>query len=232
MAETLLPDDSRTVAGLESIACLFEWMRSMPEPARKRVWATLSECSDDIQQVVVSMLGLLKNSETSPNERQRALMTLADALSLNPDEDGEYGQDLVASEAGAAVRYPLLAREVEKMNSQEASFAARLREIMKAKHISQTELAERIGCSQPAISRMLNRNGRPQKKTILKMAEALNVNTQELWPDLEVAEMLDAVVAFQQPDYVMTDAEARALGNTAKRNHSKIPVKSLPTRHR
>jgi len=232
MTETLLPDDSETLAGLESITCLLEWTRSMPAPARQRFWATLAECSDDVQRVVVSMLELLKHAETSPHERQRALMTLADALSLNPDDDGEYGQDLVRSEADAATQFPFLAREVEKMNSQEATFAERLRALMESKHISQTELAERIGCLQPAISRMLNRNSRPQKGTVLKLAEALNVNAQELWPDLEVVDMLDAVASFQQPDYVMTDAEAQALADTSKRNRSKIPAKSLPARRR
>lgn len=230
MAETLLPDDARTVADLESVARLLEWTRGMPEPDRRRFWATLAECSDDVQRLVVSMLGVLKSAESKPNERQRALMTLADALSLNPDEDGEYGLDLVASEAEAAARTPSLARGVEKMDSQEATFALRLRELMDAKHISQTELAERIGCSQPAISQMLNRNCRPQKKTILKLAEALNVPAQDLWPDIEVVEMLDAVASFQQPDYVMTDAEARALADPSNRNRAKIPVKTLPTR--
>ena len=42
------------------------------------------------------------------------------------------------------------------------------------------------------------------------------------------SEMLDAVADFQRPDYVMTEAEARALSNTAKRNPPKIPAQSLP----
>ena len=98
--------------------------------------------------------------------------------------------------------------------------------------VTQQELAERIGCSQPAVSQMLNRNCRPQKKTILKLAEALNVQPQELWPDLEVADMLDAVASFQQDDYVMTEAEAESLRNSKGRNAPKIPVRSLPARRR
>lgn len=229
MAETLLPDTPQTVAHLESIACLLEWTSKMQPEDRRRFWATLSECSDEIQRVVARMLNILKTPDTSSNERQRALMTLADALSLNPDDDGEYGHDLVASESKAAAHYPQLAREVEQMNTQETRFANRLRELLESRHISQTELANRIGCTQPAISQMLNRNCRPQKKTILKLAEALDVPPEKLWPDIEVAEMLDAVASFQQPDYVMTEAEARALADTSNRNRPKIPVKSLPT---
>ncbi len=73
---------------------------------------------------------------------------------------------------------------------------------------------------------MLNRTCRPQKKTIVKLAEALNVQPSDLWPDIEVAEMLDAVASFQQDDYVMMEAEARALGDTSQPNRPKIQAKS------
>ena len=79
---------------------------------------------------------------------------------------------------------------------------------------------------------MLNRSCRPQKKTILKLAEALNVQARDLWPDIDVAEMLDAVASFQHDDYVMTEAEARALSDTSRRNRPKIQAKSLPIRRR
>jgi len=116
------------------------------------------------------------------------------------------------------------------LNAQEATFAQRLRELMEAKRISQQELADRVGCSQPAISQMLHRRCRPQKKTILKLAEALNVPAHELWPDIEVADMLDAVASFQQGDHVMTEAEARALADTSKKNRPTVQAKSLPQR--
>lgn len=231
MAGTLLHDDAQTVARLDSVACLLEWMRSMPAASRKRFWSALAECSDAVQQVVITLLKVVKDPRTTPVERQRALMTIADALFLNPDEeDGEYGQDLAASETYAAAKVPPLAREVQKMDAQEAKFAQRLREQMEVKRISQQELADRVGCSQPAISQMLNRMCRPQKKTILKLAEALNVQARELWPDIDVADMLDAVASFQQDDYVMTDAEARALADTSMKNRPKVRAKSLPRR--
>jgi transcriptional regulator with XRE-family HTH domain len=231
MAEIVLHDDAQTIARLDSVACLVEWMRSMPAPSRKRFWGALAECSDAVQEVVVTLLQVVKDPRTTPVERQRALMTIADALFLNPDEeDGEYGQDLAASETYAASKVPSLAREVLRMNAQEAKFAQRLRELMGAKRISQQELAERVGCSQPAISQMLHRRCRPQKKTIKKLAEALNVPVRELWPDIEVADKLDAVASFQQDDYVMTDAEARALADTSNKNRPEVRVKSLPKR--
>src|SRR5262249_16777445 len=122
------------------------------------------------------------------------------------------------------------AREVQKMNAQEETFAQRLRELMDAKQISQQELAERLGCSQPAISQMLSRTCRPQKRTISRLAEALKVNPRELWPDIDVADMLDAVASFQQDDYTMTAAEASALADTAKKNRPRVRAKALPVR--
>lgn len=230
MADSLLPDDPQTVQRLDSVACLLEWMRSMPAPTRKRFFGALAECSDAIQQVVDRLLVVVKNPKTTAFERQRALMTTADALFPDSDESRECGLALATSEAGAAAESPSLAREVQKIEAQEATFARRLREVMEAKRVSQLELADRVGCSQPAISQLLNRNCRPQKKTILKLAEALNVHAWDLWPDIDVAEMLDAVASFQQDDYVMTDAEARALSDTSQPNRPKIQAKALPAR--
>lgn len=231
MAETQLPDDPQTLQRLDSVACLFEWMRSMPAPNRKRFLGALAECSDAIQQVVIRLIVVVKNPQTTAVERRRALMTIANALFPSSDEGGEYGLN-PAEEARTAAGSPSLAREVQAMATHEATFAQRLREVMEAKRVSQLELADRVGCSQPAISQLLNRNCRPQKKTILKLAEALNVQASDLWPDIEVAEMLDAVVGFQRDDYVMTEAEARALSDTSRPNRPQIPAKSLPTRRR
>jgi len=45
-----------------------------------------------------------------------------------------------------------------------------------------------------------------------------------------VADMLDAVASFQQVDDTMTDAEARALADTANKYRPKIQEKSLQSR--
>ncbi len=207
LGDDLLRDDPQTVARLDSIACLFEWMQALPAPERKCFLGRLAECSDAVQHVVIRLLAVIKNPDTAPAERKRALSAIADALFLSPEE----------TDGGCP---------------QEAAFAQRLRELMEAKRISQQELAERAHCSQPAISQMLKRACRPQKKTILKLAEALNVEARDLWPDIEVAEALDAVAGFQQPDYVMTPVEAQALADTSRRNAPKLQAKALPKRPR
>jgi transcriptional regulator with XRE-family HTH domain len=53
---------------------------------------------------------------------------------------------------------------------------------MEERGVTQTELAERIGVGQPAISNMLCRQCRPQKRTVEKIAAALEVAPEELWP--------------------------------------------------
>ena len=76
---------------------------------------------------------------------------------------------------------------------------------------------------------MLNRTCQPQKQTILKLAEALNVQASDLWPDIDMTEMLDAVASFQQDDHVMTEAEARTLP-PQNRTATSLPYPLNPAR--
>jgi transcriptional regulator with XRE-family HTH domain len=210
MSDSILEDNPQTVEMLKSMKRLWNWARTLPRQQRRRFFAALAECSDELQETVLRLVAVVENPDSAPADRKRAMMTIADTLFLNPDEDdGQIGMD-----------------------AQEATFAQRLRTLLESKGISQGDLAERIGCSQPAISQMLTRNCRPQKNTILKLAEALHVNPRELWPDLETADMLDAVASFQQDDYSMTEAEARALRDKERRNRSKVPARTLPKRRR
>ncbi|HEY1598860.1 MAG TPA: helix-turn-helix transcriptional regulator [Pirellulales bacterium] len=218
MAESILDDNPQTVELLRSMTRLMVWMRSMQPSKRRRFWIALAECNDEQQAVVSRMLSVVENSQSIPADRQQALLAIADTLGLQ-SHDSQSELELAAPHDAA-------------VDTQQAAFALRLRELMESKRVSQQELADRVGCSQPAISQMLNRSCRPQKKTILKLAEALSVNPRELWPDLEVAEMLDSVASFQEDDHVMTDAEAAALRDTSKRNSPTISVRSSPKRRR
>jgi transcriptional regulator with XRE-family HTH domain len=83
-----------------------------------------------------------------------------------------------------------------RMADEEAAFAERLLTVMAEKSMSQVQLAAAVGVGQPAISMMLSRNCRPQRRTVEKLARALEVSPETLWPDLadqpEAAE-IDAV---------------------------------------
>ncbi len=68
---------------------------------------------------------------------------------------------------------------------------------------------------------MLNRNARPHKKTILKLAEALQVEPAELWADLEVAELLDSTASFQE-ERQLTPTQADSLREALSRPAAKV----------
>lgn len=188
----------------------------------------ITECSDQLRADAEKLMAIVDDENALPGEKGRAWNTLLDQFHLLPDDEGRYGMDLVRSESAAAEKFPMLAREVANMDDQETQFAKRLRKLMKDKCVTQKELAERVGCSQPAISQMLNRKCRPQRKTLEKMATALNVDVKELWSDLEVVDLLDAVAEFGNDNYVMTEAEAAALRDT-DRPKSKSKGKALPS---
>jgi transcriptional regulator with XRE-family HTH domain len=71
------------------------------------------------------------------------------------------------------------------MDQEEASFADRLRSLMEKKGLTQEQLAAKVGVGQPAISMMLQRNCRPQRRTVLRLAEAFGVSPEELWPKVK-----------------------------------------------
>lgn len=169
------------------------------------------ECSDEVQVVVRDMFAVITNPDASPAEKQRACSTIAHAL--HPHE---------------TKRAPI-AQRLDQMDSQESSFADRLRELLQKRNITQQELAARADCTQSAISKMLTRNCRPQKKTIFKLAAALGVEPIELWPDLEVAAILDSVAQFQQSQQ-LTKEQADAIEEASKRPPSKTKGRRLPSR--
>lgn len=54
----------------------------------------------------------------------------------------------------------------------------RIKEIMKNKGVNQTELAQRLGVNQVAVSKSIN--GNPTLETLLKIANVLDVDVREL----------------------------------------------------
>jgi transcriptional regulator with XRE-family HTH domain len=190
--------------------------------------AALTECSDQLRTNSDRLMAIIDDPESLPGDKGRAWHTLLDQLRLLPDTEDRYGMDLAQSESGAAERFPALQYEVEKMDSQESQFADRLRRLMKDKHITQKQLAERVECTQPAISQMLNRKCRPQRSTLEKIAMALQVDIRELWPDIDVVDYLDSVAAFEQDGQVMSEAMAKALRND-QQPRSTIKGKTLPS---
>lgn len=141
------------------------------------------ECSDDIQAGIRDMLEIIHDPNTDNDDRNMALSTLADALFPNPHE-GQLGMDLEESEKHGAEYSEEMRITLEAMDQEEKNFADRLRHVMEQQKITQEDLAARIHVGQPAISNMLNRQCRPQRRTVYRLAESLGISPEELWPGI------------------------------------------------
>ena len=189
-------------------------------PKQRELIKRFMECSDEVQSVVRSMFAVLEYEHSTVEDKQRALSTIADALFLNPENGhGSYGME------------PIVSNPLDQLHAQESSFADRLSKLLMEKNITQEELADRIGCTQSAISKMLTRNARPRRTTIFKLSEALKVEPTELWPQLEVAAILDSVAdAFA--DAELTPEQAKSLESASQRPPARVKTRELPSRKR
>lgn len=71
------------------------------------------------------------------------------------------------------------------LDREEEGFARRLQSAMAARGLTQTALAAAVGVRQSAISMMLSRDCRPQRKTVETIASALGVAPNSLWPGFQ-----------------------------------------------
>jgi transcriptional regulator with XRE-family HTH domain len=184
-------------------------------PEQRELIKRFMECNDEVQSVVRSMFAVLEYEHSTHEDKPRAHSTIADALFLNPENrHGCYGMD-----------------QTRLVDAQEASFADRLSKLLIEKNITQEELADRIGCTQSAISKILTRKARPRRTTIFKLSEALKVEPTELWPQLEVPAILDSVAdAFA--DAELTEEQAKSLDAASRRPAAKVKTRELPSRKR
>lgn len=143
------------------------------------------ECGNELQEHARKLFAVIADPKTEADDRALAAMTLADVLFPNPHE-GDIGLDLEECETMGAEYSPETRETLERMDKEEAHFAERLREVLEARGVTQVQLAERIGVGQPAIAMMLQRECRPQRRTVVRIADALGMTPQELWPGLSV----------------------------------------------
>lgn len=128
------------------------------------------------QEAVREQVDRLGNPRTPDAERARLEGTLATLLGA--EEGAGAGRTVSRAERLTPAHRELLAR----MEQEEAAFAATLARLMAERQLTQAELAGRIGVGQSAIAMLLKRRCRPQRRTIGKLAEALGVPVEELWP--------------------------------------------------
>ena len=146
----------------------------------------LTECDEELHAEAIDLFKQLESGELDADQRTATIALLAEILFPNTDEKGLPGLDLAEGEA-IAPSQNLEAREVlSRMDEEEANFAKRLRQLMEAKGLTQAQLADAVGIGPPAVSMILNRSCRPQRKTVLRFAEALGVSPEHLWPGIQL----------------------------------------------
>jgi len=136
------------------------------------------ECADELQTHVKAMVDVIKTSDDE-QEIRLARHTIGEILFPEMTSAGvsiEHLDECAEAEQadGADAR--------RELDDEEATFAERLQSHLERLHLTQAELARKIGVGQSAISMMLKRKCRPQRSTVEKLAEALNVRFEELWP--------------------------------------------------
>ena len=60
---------------------------------------------------------------------------------------------------------------------------SRIKEILKERGMTMSELASVIGTTQTSISRMLGENGNPTYETLMRISEALGVGISDLFTE-------------------------------------------------
>jgi lambda repressor-like predicted transcriptional regulator len=163
MADTLIPNEPNCEE------------HASPQEIAKFLSAFV-ECSPEIQDVVLEMVTIISDNDSDYDEKQLAADAMMQALFPGTSADvlEMYRQRLSSPEAEKAAA---------ALRAEEQSFADRVRALMKEKNVTQETLAESAGITQPAVSNILNRRCRPQRRTVARFAEALGVSVVELWPE-------------------------------------------------
>lgn len=140
-------------------------------------YSALVESDSETRRDVDELVALAQDRDTDEIERETLLATIAQSLFPRIGE----AEVLAASVAGwEPTTHAEVIANCELME-EESAFARKLRATMRDKGITQAALAGLMGVRQPAISMMLSRTCRPQRRTVEKLASALGVEIGELW---------------------------------------------------
>ena len=142
----------------------------------------LQECNPQLREAALELFDQLNGDDLDTEQAHATTALIAEILFPNADANGIPGLDLEEAEKIAPTVDPSTGPVLAEMDRQEATFAERLRTAMADRGLTQAELAAKVGIGQPAISMMLNRTCRPQRKTVQKIAAALGIGTEDLWP--------------------------------------------------
>jgi lambda repressor-like predicted transcriptional regulator len=135
------------------------------------------QCDEEVREVIDEMVGIVSSENATDDEKESATLTIVEALFPSWAVDVLDHCERVRKSPAAR------ARSLE-MAEEQRLFADRVQARMTEVGATQESLAESIGIGQPAISNLLNRKCRPQKRTVLRIAKALEFDPEELWPGI------------------------------------------------
>jgi len=145
----------------------------------------LMECDPKLRDAALELFDQLGSGELDAEEAHATTALIAEILFPHTDDRGMPGLDLEEAEKIAVSIDPANGPILAEMDRQEATFADRLRRAMEDRGLTQSQLAAKVGIGQPAISMMLKRECRPQRRTVEKIAAALKVPAEDLWPGIK-----------------------------------------------
>jgi lambda repressor-like predicted transcriptional regulator len=139
-----------------------------------------------MQENVIEMSDIISDKASTEDERIVAFDAMMEALfpGMATDVLEEYREQMSSPEAAEAAA---------QLRGEEKHFAQRVRELMLAKNVTQDQLAKEAGITQPAVSNILNRRCRPQRRTVERFAKILGVEPVELWPEWNEPETAEAI---------------------------------------
>lgn len=137
--------------------------------------AAYIECSPTIQEVVREMIIIINSDESDTDDVNAAVNTLCEALWPSKAADIRAAHDALCNSAE-------MKQIDEDIGLEHDAFSNRVRSLMSERSINQEQLARMVGITQPAVSNILTRRCRPQRRTVARFAEALGVLPAELWP--------------------------------------------------
>jgi predicted XRE-type DNA-binding protein len=142
-----------------------------------QIRSAYDQCDDDIKEVIDEMVGIASSESATDDERESATVTIVEALFPDLAVDILESCERVRKSPNNKLRSLEMAEE-------ERVFAERVQSRMEQLQMTQEKLAEAIGISQPAVSNLLNRQCRPQRRTVLRIANAMEIDPEELWPGI------------------------------------------------
>lgn len=148
--------------------------------AEKAVECSLSLFESLSHEDRITLKGMLTEFLECDDERERQEVAVSILEFVAPEKyfdvnagidlDEWFGTDNETKEA------------VAELAAKKLRFAEKLRLLLAEKGLTQTQLAEQLGVQQPTVAAILSGQHKPQPKTLKKLADALGLATEELWP--------------------------------------------------